>query len=189
MPSPRAIQSAAQNRATAATAAGDSSRTRWPASGNVATVAFGSRAAHAGAERRGQQAILLAPHDQARHVDPAEPTRHDAVERVVPQHQGGRAHLPVAVDGEVDVVGILGQVRLHRLEAVDEPPDQLLGRDAEQVVDLARPARASPVGATSTRRRRRCFCSIAKRAATSPPSENPTRLTSLVRPSWSNRSV
>ena len=87
-------------------------------------------------QRSRKQSILLAPHHQAGDLDPAEPARHDAIEGMIPEHQRRRAHLAVAVDGEVDVVRIFGQVRLQRLEAMDEPADQLVWWDAEQVVDL-----------------------------------------------------
>ena len=168
----RPSQSAAQNRATAATASEDSSRTRCPASGNVATEAVRQQGGPRRGEGRRQQAVLLAPHDETRRAHPAEPPRHHAIEWVVPQHQGGRPHLPVAVDGEVDVVGVLRQMRRRasRSGGRDARPVHQAGcgkgRRPPHRAPADRSGRRARVGATDGSARSRSAPPRARRART-----------------------
>ena len=57
----RGVVGQLKNSAMVVTASGDSSRTRWPASGNVLTVAFGSSAPQWRCERRRDERVLVAP--------------------------------------------------------------------------------------------------------------------------------
>ncbi len=62
--------------------------------------------------------------------------REHAVERLLPGDDRGRARLAVAVDEEVDVVGILGQEREDRVHVVHESWRELLRRDREEVLHV-----------------------------------------------------
>ena len=116
------------------TAFGDSSRTRWPASGNVLTVASGRQRTPVRRQRWRDETILVAeitivgmltrPSQRGITRSKGCSQNRSAVVRVT----------AIAVDGEIDVVRVGGQVLGNGVEVVDEATDDFFGFQREQIV-------------------------------------------------------